>query len=366
VTYLLLLGGFLLLVGGAEALVTGASRLAARVGLSPLVIGLTVVAFGTSAPELAVSIGSALGGQADVALGNVVGSNIFNVLLILGLSALIAPLAVSRQLVRLDVPVMVGVSGLVFALALDGQVGRLDGLLLAGGLLAYTTAQIVQGRRASSDAPDAATGASAPPAPPASAPASGLPLWAAGLLVVGGLGLLVLGARWLVDGAVTLATALGASELVIGLTIIAGGTSLPELATSMLASWRGQREIAVGNVVGSNVFNLLGVLGLSGAVAPAGIAVSPGALWFDLPVMGAVALACLPIFFTGQQISRWEGVLFVGYYGAYVTYLILTATRHPSLPAWELALGAFALPLTALVLLAAAVRAWRRPERPAP
>ena len=365
-TLLLLVGGFVLLIGGAEALVTGASRIAERLGISPLVIGLTVVAFGTSAPEMAVSIGSSLAGQGDLALGNVVGSNIFNVLFILGVSALAAPLVVTSQLVRLDVPLMVGISLLVFALSLDGTLGRGDGLLLFAGILLFTGYQIVQGRASASPAsPDPASSAPSPPSPDALPVlgGSGLRGWQAGLLAVGGLALLVLGARWLVQGAVAVAEAAGLSELVIGLTIVAGGTSLPELATSVLASLRGQRDIAVGNVVGSNVFNLLGVLGGSALLAPGGISVTPGVLWFDLPVMLAVAFACLPIFWTGHRISRWEGALFVGTYVAYTAYLVLTATQHPSLSSFTTAMAGFVIPLTVLTIGVRIARGW--PYRPA-
>jgi cation:H+ antiporter len=360
-TIFLLVAGFVLLLGGAEGLVRGASSIAERAGISPLVVGLTVVAFGTSAPEMAVSIGSSVAGQGDLALGNVVGSNVFNVLFILGLSAVVAPLAVSSQLVRIDVPLMIGTSLLAFALALDGTLGRVDGGLLFGGIVLYTVFQIVQGRRASPEG-EAETGGSVADASATGASDQGesMSVWAAGLLAVGGLGLLILGARWLVDGAVAVAEAAGLSELVIGLTIVAGGTSLPELATSILASLRGARDIAVGNVVGSNVFNLLGVLGASALAAPEGIAVAPGVLWMDLPVMLAVAVACLPIFLTGHVVSRWEGVLFTGYYAAYTTYLVLTATVHPSLSSFTGAMTAFVLPLTAVTLVVALIRDRRR------
>jgi cation:H+ antiporter len=171
---------------------------------------------------------------------------------------------------------------------------------------------------------------------------------------------LVLGARWLVNAAVATATALGVSELVIGLTIVAGGTSLPEVATSVLASIRGERDIAVGNVVGSNLFNLLAVLGLGSLIAPQGIAVAPGALTFDMPVMIAVAVGTLPVFFTGYVIARWEGAVFLAYYLAYTAYLVLDATEHAALPAFGAAMAWFALPLTALTLTVVVLRA-RRP-----
>ena len=354
-TVLLFVLGGALLVGGAELLVRGASRLAVAAGISPLVVGLTVVAFGTSAPELAVTLGAAVTGEADVALGNVVGSNIGNVLLILGLSAAVAPLDVSQQLVRLDVPLMIGASVLTLLLALDGRVGRLDGLLLFAGIVAYTAFAVRQSRRES-----AAVRAEYADALPGEPPPR-RPRWLLDAAAIGaGLALLVLGARWLVTGAVAAAEALGVSQLVIGLTIVAMGTSLPELATSVLAAVRGQRDIAVGNVVGSNIFNLLAVLGLGSAVAPGGVPVARAALTFYLLVMIAVAVACLPIFFTAHRISRWEGWLFLAYYGAYVGYLILASTAHDALPAMSAVLGWFALPLTAVTLAVLAVRAARK------
>ncbi|MFC1464575.1 MAG: calcium/sodium antiporter, partial [Candidatus Brachytrichaceae bacterium NZ_4S206] len=293
-TLILFVAGLALLVIGAESLVRGASRLAAAIGISPLVIGLTVVAFGTSAPEMAVSSVSALNGAADIAVGNVVGSNIFNILLILGLSALVAPLVVSQQLVRLDVPLMIGASALALLFALDGSVGRLEGVVLFAGVIAYTAFLIIQSRRESNKTvqQEYEQEFRAGPGGPAR---TALNL----VLIVAGLGMLVLGSRWLVDGAIAVARALGVDEVVIGLTIVAGGTSLPEVATSVMASIRGERDIAVGNAVGSNLFNLLSVLGLTAMVAPAGVAVAPSVLAFDMPVMLVVAIACLPIFFTG-------------------------------------------------------------------
>jgi cation:H+ antiporter len=352
-TLLLLLAGLVLLVAGAEALVRGASRLAAAGGIPPLVIGLTVVAYGTSMPEMTVSVTAALEDQADVALGNAVGSNIFNVLFILGISAAITPLAVSRQLVRLDVPLMIAVSILTFAAAADGKIGRFDGLMLLGGLVAYTVFQIRHSRR---DKPPPEDDFSREYARGKSSPRR---LAADAGLILGGLGLLVLGSRWLVDGAVSIASAFGISELIIGLTVVAAGTSLPEVATSVIASLRGERDIAVGNVVGSNLFNLLGVLGLSGLLAADGVAVAPAALRFDLPVMVAAAAACLPIFFTGHLIARWEGILFLSCYLAYTLYLILSASGHAALPAFSAAMMWFVVPLTAVTLTVTTVRAAR-------
>ena len=351
-TVVLFVAGLGLLVLGAEWLVKGASRLAAALGISPLVIGLTVVAYGTSAPEMAVSVKSAWAGQPDLALGNVVGSNIFNVLFILGASAIITPLVVSSQLIRLDVPIMIGVSLLTLLLAGDGSVGRLDGAILFALALAYTAFQVRQSRKESAAVRQEygrEFGRSR------SATAANLAFIAAGLV------LLVLGSRWLVNGAVAFAQALGVSELIIGLTIVAAGTSLPEVATSILAAFRGERDIAVGNVVGSNIFNLLAVLGLSGLVAPGGLPAPAALLRFDLPVMVAVALACLPIFASGAVIARWEGALFLLYYAAYTAYLVLAAQQHDALPAFSAVMEAFVLPLTAVTLAVVGWRAWRRP-----
>ena len=356
-TLVLFVLGLAALVVGAEILVRGAAQLAAAAGVSALVVGLTVVAFGTSAPEMAVSVSSALRGEASLAMGNVVGSNIFNVLFILGVSALLTPLVVSTQLVRFDVPLVVGASLLVWAMARDGAVGRIEGLLLFAGIVVYTVYLVRKSRAEERDA-RVATEVEPPR------------LGAMGILrnvalIVGGLALLVIGSDWLVDGAIEVARYFGLSETVIGLTLVAGGTSLPEVATSVLAGLRGQRDIAVGNVVGSNLFNLLSVLGLSAIVAPGGLAVPASILAFDLPVMVATAVACLPIFFTGSRIARWEGALFLAYYVAYTLFLVLAATKHEMLPRYSAVMAAYVLPLTAVTLTVLALRSWRR-RRSAP
>ncbi|MBK3845218.1 calcium/sodium antiporter [Stutzerimonas xanthomarina] len=355
-TFVYLIAGLVLLVAGAEVLVRGAAKLAAQFGIPPLIIGLTVVAFGTSAPETAVSVQAALNGSGDIAIGNVLGSNIANVLLILGVTSLVAPLIVSRQLIRLDVPIMIGASLVTYALAWDGSLSRLDGALLFSAVIAYTAFLIISSRRATA----AATaddefakefGLDETPKPYASLINAGL--------VVAGLVLLVTGSNFLVEGAVSLARALGLSELVIGLTVIAIGTSLPELATSILAAIRGERDIAVGNIVGSNIFNLLCVLGLASLVSPNAIGVAANALAFDFPVMIAVALACLPIFFTGYAINRWEGLLFVAYYVAYTVYLVLVSTGRPLAEVFGDAMIGYVVPLTMVTLLVISGRAWK-------
>jgi cation:H+ antiporter len=351
---LLIAVGLALLVGGGELLVRGASAVAGVFGVPSLVVGLTVVAFGTSAPEMAVSVQSAWSGQTDIAVGNVIGSNIFNVLFILGLSALIAPLIVAEQLVRKEVPVMIGASVLLLVLALDGDVSRAEGALLFAGVVAYTAYLIVQARREG-----AAASADYEKEFGARAAARGRH-WAYQVaFVVAGLVLLVLGSTWLVEGAVQTARLLGLSELVIGLTIVAAGTSLPEVAASVVAALKGERDIAVGNVVGSNLFNVLAVLGLSSLVSPAGLVVAPALIAFDIPVMIAVMVACLPIFLSGYRIARWEGALFLAYYVFYVTYLILAATEHDLLPAFSRVMLLFVLPLTAVTLGVVAYRSVR-------
>lgn len=352
---LLFFAGLALLVFGADVLVRGASRLSLRLGIAPLVVGLTVVSFGTSAPELAISIKAALAGQTDLAMGNVVGSNIFNILFILGLSALVAPLVVDRQLVRQEVPILVGLCLLVTWMAVDGRVGRLDGLVLMALLAGYTVLLYRQGTRARP------AEVSDPLLPePGQGLVDRLPVQLAMMAI--GLGMLVIGSRWLVEAAVDFATALGISPLVVGLTIVSAGTSLPEVATSVIAAARGEREIAVGNVLGSCIFNLVCVLGISAMVAPAGLDVAPGLMSFDLPVMTAVSVACLPVLFTGHLIARWEGALLLAYYVFYTTYLVLTAQHHHAADEFAWVMRTVVIPLTVVTL---AVVAWRelRPRR---
>lgn len=352
--------GLGLLVVGGEALVRGASRLATAIGISPLVVGLTIVAFSTSAPELAVTVSSALRGQPDIAVGNIVGSNIANVLLVLGLSAVAAPLVVSQQLIRVDVLLMIGASLLMFVLALDGLISWLEGGLLFALLLGYTALAIVASRnetRAVEKEYAEEFGTTI------SRSAQQWPLNL--LLVTGGVVMLVIGAQWLVDGAVAVGRLLGLSELIIGLTIVAIGTSLPELATSVVATLRGERDIAVGNAVGSSLFNILSVLGLTALIAPNGIPVAPAALNFDLPVMIAAAVACLPVFFNNYRIERWEGALFLGYYVAYTAFLVLDAVEHDALPVFSNVMLWFIIPLTVLTLALVTLRAIRAQRHPA-
>lgn len=309
---LLFILGLVFLIAGAELLVNGASKIAATIGLSPLIIGLTVVAFGTSSPELTVSLKSLLSGQVDLAAGNIIGSNIFNVLFILGLSALITPLIITQKLIRFDVPFMIILSVAVWLFSLNGSISQLEGGILFTALLIYIFILIYKGKKdQTEDSLDYSEGGSRFQL-----------LLKNGIFAILGLVLLVYGSRWFVDGAVTLARYFGVSELVIGLTIVAMGTSLPEVFTSAVAAFRGERDIAVGNVVGSNIFNLLGVLGLTGLLSKTGMIVNSSAISFDIPVMIFAALLCLPIFFSGKIISRNEGGVMLGLYLLYVIYLI--------------------------------------------
>jgi cation:H+ antiporter len=314
ITLVLFAAGLVLLVVGANLLVGGASSLATSMGISPLAIGLTVVSLGTSAPELAVMVQASLAGEAGVGVGNVVGSSVFNVLFILGLSAMIAPLIVSPELLKQDGPVMVGAAILLLILTLDRQLGRLDGLLLVAILIVYTVYLIRRDRTK----PGAGDLAVAKPG-----------RWPLQLgRVLAGLALLLLGSRWLVNGAVDLAQTLGLSPVIVGLTVVAVGTSLPEVAASVQATLQGERDLAVGNIVGSNIFNVLAVLGLAALVSPAAIPVPGSVVQFDVPIVIAVTVAGLLSFATGYRVTRVEGGFFLGFYVLYTFYLILEATDH--------------------------------------
>lgn len=347
--------GVAVLVIGAELLVRGASGLARALGITPLVIGLTIAAFGTGAPELAVSVDAALSGSSEIALGNAVGSNIVNILLVLGFAALTTPMTVSRRLMWRDVPVMICVSILVLLLGIDGRIDRAGGLLMLGGFVAYTYWSIRRGRKGGKGLPTAG-----PVDEPDLEAEKSRPVVMSALLIVVGLCCLLFGARCMVTSAVAFARLFQFSELTIGLVFLAPGTSLPEIATSVIAGIRGQREIAIGNVVGSNIFNILMVLGLTAVVAPGGLTVPPAALRFDIPVMIATALVCLPIFITGKEIARWEGGLLLFYYGAYTLYVLLWASHHTILPAFSLVMMGFVIPLTALGLLISLLGSSRR------
>lgn len=351
-TWLMLLVGLVLLIVGADLLVKGAARLASSFGVPALVVGLTVVAFGTSAPELAVSVKAAYSGQAELAIANVVGSNVFNILMILGLAALVSPLIVSQQLIRQDVPIMILISFITVALVWDGSLARWEAAILFVGLLSYVGFLFVQGRKQGMDVVDDEVSEMLQ---------EKVPLWKNLLLVVAGLALLVIGARWLVESAVEIASALGVSEAVIGLTIIAAGTSLPEVMTSVVASLKGQRDIAIGNVVGSNVFNLLCVLGLSGMVSPEPLLAGEQMTHLDLPVMLGVAMLCLPLFFVGSMLTRLEGCFFLALYVAYVWYMIAVTLSAPYLQSLQSGIVYGLIPVVLLyTVLSLARDLWKR------
>ena len=365
--------GLVLLVAGGEMLVRGAAGLAARIGMSPLVVGLTVVAFATSAPELAVTLGAVLGGEPGLAVGNVVGSNIANVLMILGTSAVILPLLVKVQLVRVDIPFMAAFSVLFLLLAIDGGLSRVDGLILFVLLILYISVAIILSRRDGH-----ADDLHGPGASIATASAGrvgrtvGSDVGKEGdtmteavaeanvhtgsigrdlVFLLIGVALLIVGANTLVKGATSIATEFGVSELIVGLTVVAIGTSLPELATSIVAVRRGQRDLAVGNVVGSNIFNIGAVAGLAGIVSPTGLPVPDSALALDIPLMIAASVVLLPLAFTGSVIARWEGALLLGLYLSYLVYTVLAAAERPILQGFTTVMLWFVTPLLILTLV---------------
>ena len=300
----------LLLFLGAEALVRGSASLALRAGLSPLIVGLTIVAFGTSSPELFASVKAALAQQGDIAVGNVVGSNSFNIGVILGLAALVCPIPVHSQIIKIDAPIGFAVALLLPFLLLNHTVGRVEGLLLAAGIVAYTSMNIVLARRQ--------TGTGAEDSPGTSVPGVSRHLGMDIASIAVGLGLLVLGSSLLVDSSVALAKAFGVSQAVIALTIVAAGTSMPELATSVVAAVRKQPDIAVGNVVGSNIFNILAILGVASIVSPLR---APGVSMLDYGVMIGLTVLVIPLLYTGRLLHRLEGAALLTVYGVYMFIL---------------------------------------------
>lgn len=306
-----LVGGLIILIVGADGLVRGSTSLSFRLGLTPLIVGLTVVAFGTSSPELVVSLQATLNGQGGVAIGNVIGSNISNIALILGVAALISPLSVERRLIRYEIPMMIAVSLLLVAFLRDAALDRLEGGILVGGLIAYLIFSIWiarQEQKVKGDAPYA----------PKPQPARSAPLDA--LFIIGGLAFLILGANLFVDGAIDIAEALGIPPAIIAITMVALGTSLPELATSIVASLRKEGDVIVGNVIGSNLFNLLCILGIAALVLPMQ---ADGIRMTDLWVMVGTTLLTLPLMRSGLSINRWEGALLLLGYIGYVVYLFV-------------------------------------------
>ena len=354
-TLVWLIVGVILLVCGAEWLVKGASSIAAKLGVAPIVVGLTVVAFGTSAPELAVSVSGAISGNADVALGNVVGSNTFNILMILGLSAAVSGLSINQRLLRFDIPVLVLITMVVYLLALNGSVGRLEGVVLFVGVIVYI-GWLLRGATKTESSEVQSEYQSAVDEVEGRTFSMSL-TFQIGLVVVG-LSLLVVGSQLLVNSATEIASALGVSDLVIGLTVVAAGTSLPELATSVMAAIRGQRDIAVGNAVGSNIFNLLSVLGASAAISSNGISVNDEVIRLDYPVMLAATVLLLPICWNGFMVKRWEGAVLVAFYVAYVAYLVMEAGDSSAPELYRTAM-LIIVPLVMIVYGAAGFQGWR-------
>jgi cation:H+ antiporter len=318
---LLLFGGLALLVVAAEMVIRGASRLAASLGVEPLVLGLTVVAVGTSAPELAVGITAAMQGAGDLAVGNIAGTNLFNILFILGLTAMVRPLPLHLQVLRLDLPMMVFAAALMTLFAWDGVITRLDGAIMVGIAVLYTVALVRLSRRETAEVKEefeAMYGDGVPHSRQAIVRERAV----YALVLIVGLALSVLGANWLVDGAVAIARGLNISEAIIGLTIVAVGTSAPELVTTIVATIRDEREVAVGNLLGSSIYNILVILGITCLATPGGVPVERELMLVDIPLMAGVALLCIPVFVTGRQISRVEGGIGVAIYVAYMVWLV--------------------------------------------
>ncbi len=326
---LLIAVGLVILTIGADLLVRGASRIALSIGISPLVVGLTIVACGTSAPEMAVSVQAGYSGQSEIAIGNVVGSNIFNGLVILGLCALISPLSTPLQLMKIDAPVMVVSTLTIYALAYTSRIGFWDGFALVLSLIAYVTFLIIHSRKKTRENLELTkefTEEFHLEKPPKSEQH-----WAiSSLICIIGLGFLILGAQWLVSGSVSLAEMLGISNTIIGLTIVAAGTSLPEVATSVVATYRGEKELAIGNVVGSNTFNLLGIMGCAALVSGDGIPIDAEMFWIHLPVMVVSTLVLIPMMVTGKRINRWEGMVLLVGYAFYNGYIVWDAMNRES------------------------------------
>lgn len=344
---LLFIVGLAALIGGAELFLRGVDHFGKKWRVSPLIMGLTVVAFATGAPELAISLQAAANGSADLVLGNIIGSNIANILLILGICALIKPLQIGLRVVRIDVPIVIGASLLLYLVALDGELTPLDGLWLVLGLIAYSIFTFFQIKKERGDLKEEI------PEEDLSKLASGWFFYVKnlGLLMIG-LGLIVKGSDWMVESAVEMATIMGLSELVIGLTIVSIGTSLPEVATSVATIRKGNADMAVANVLGSNLYNILLTLGLTLIISPNILKVSEAALSLDIPFMVIVSIVCIPIFIAGMKLSLFDGGIFLFYYASYLTYLVLDALgSHYELTMRKVMLFAI-IPLTIVYMLA--------------
>lgn len=307
---LFLIGGLIMLFIGAEGLIRGSSNLAIKIGITPLVVGLTVVAFGTSTPELVVSLKAALLGNSSIALGNVVGSNVANIALILGVAAIIRPLKVHANVIMREIPIMIGITVLLLIIIIDGEVGFIDGLIFVLGIIAYTVVNVIMARKEKNPEVDAEfeEGLKSKLGVPVSI-----------VFMVVGLGLLIAGANFFVKSAVAIAKLFQMSDAVIGLTIVAIGTSLPELITSIVASYKKEADIAIGSVVGSNIFNILSILGITALIFPVS---SAGINIIDLSVMLFTAIILFPLSRTGFSITRLEGAFLLAGYVVYIYYLL--------------------------------------------
>lgn len=343
--------GLTFLVGGAELLVRGASKIAIVLGISPVIVGLTIVAFGTSAPELAVTLQANYDGKADVAIGNIIGSNIANILLILGICGAIFPLSVVKRLIKIDIPIVIIASVVFYLFALDSKISHWEGGIFFIAAVLYTYLVIKQTRngkkkKTMTENPEEQT-----------KDRSHTNIYILnGVYITVGLLFLVKGADLLIESAIKIAVNFGISELVAGLTIVAIGTSLPEVATSLVATMKGEKDIAIGNAVGSNLFNILLVAGLGSLFSSQGLPVKSAALAFDIPFMLAVAFALLPIAFTGFKIVRWEGILFLVYYIAYMVYLVLESNNHENLQQFTAITFLYAGPLILITLFLLSVK----------
>ena len=350
-TLLLFILGLAGLIFGAELFLKAVDRFGLKWGVSPMVMGLTVVAFATGAPELAISLKAAMNDSADLVLGNIIGSNIANILLILGISGLITPLHIKQRIVRIDVPIVIAMSIGLYILALDGVLTPMDGGILLLGLLAYSIFTFLQVRKNKVDISELYEQEEEVQL------ASGAWFYAKNVgILLAGLVLIVQGANWMVGSAVTIAQLLGMSELVVGLTIVSIGTSLPEVATSMSAARKGNADIAVANVLGSNIYNVLLTLSLTIVVAPGVLEVSRNALILDMPFMIAVAVGCVPIFLAGFDLNRKDAFLFLFYYAAYLIYLVLEATGSEYLGWIEKGFFFGVLPLTLYYMFSRLIR----------
>jgi cation:H+ antiporter len=339
--------GLVGLIVGANFVVDAASRIGARFGLTPMVVGLTIVAIGTSAPEMAVVLQAVDAGDTELAVGAVIGSNIANVLLVLGLAVCLGTVHVANRVVRIDIPIMIAASGALILLSLDGRLSRVDGALLFVGMIVFVGWTLQAAPRVPVEGADGSSGSLSQSASslPTERP---LPILLGALVI--GIGLLALASRYVVSGAEQIAASLGVPELIVGLTIVALGTSAPEIVTTVMAALKGRRELAVGNAVGSNIFNILFVLGGSSLVSRRGIDIGTDAIELDLPILLAAAVACLPLVFWDNKLDRWEGVVFVGYYLAYLMFLILDATGHRASDPFAFVLLVFVMPLTILTV----------------